>query len=175
MIRTFFRSKDFWPMIDSANPLQVWPLKDIIRHVPAAGDDIYGGMFLFVTNVLTTFCQRLKDLKVSFTLFQMNATQLPGILNEGGRAQKKFDRIEVRDISPWLVPQTAHATHTLPNHQVSNIADRCHLSLSPILSHLAPLPINHPPSRKTDKPIPQRHPRDAMPLTRSLNRYCHHE
>lgn len=124
MIRTFFRSKDFWPMIDSADPLQGWPLKDIIRHVPAAGDDIYGGMFLFVTNVLTIFCQRLKDLKVSFTLFQINTTQLPGILNEGGRAQKKFDRIEVRDITLGSPPKSPCYSHA---------------SKSPGLQHCRPL------------------------------------
>ena len=82
-------------MMDSADPLQGWPLKDIIRHVPSAKNDIYGRMSLCMTDILTKFCQRLRVLKVSFTLFQLNATKLSELLENAGFTQKKFDRIEV--------------------------------------------------------------------------------
>ncbi|KAL5347467.1 hypothetical protein ACLOAV_007779 [Pseudogymnoascus australis] len=64
---TFFQTADTWPLHDNADPLN---------------------------DELRTFLLRLSGLKVSFRLLQVNAADLPGLLESGS-----FSRIEVSNIS----------------------------------------------------------------------------
>jgi hypothetical protein len=87
-------------MMDSANPLEGWPLKEVLKKAPSAKNDIYGSLFLHVQEALLKFYRRLKNLKVRFQLFQVNAVELPGILQQRGISKNSFDRIEVRLFDP---------------------------------------------------------------------------
>ena len=82
-------------MMDSANPLEGWPLKDVLRKSPFAKNDLYGRLFVYVHDALLKFCRRLENLKVCFQLFQTDAMELPSFLQRRGFGKASFDRIEV--------------------------------------------------------------------------------
>ena len=82
-------------MLDSADPLEGWPIEEIIQKAPAAKNDIYGSLFFYLQDVLGLFCHRIGRLKVSIQLFQVDARQLPSIVGREGMNQCSFDRIEV--------------------------------------------------------------------------------
>lgn len=82
-------------MLDSADPLQGWPADEIIRNAPLAKNDLYGGLFIYLQDVLWRFCDRVSKLKVDFQLFQVDALRLPSLLKLYGIGRHSFDRIEV--------------------------------------------------------------------------------
>lgn len=84
--------------MDSADPLDGWSMQDVLRSVPFAKNDVYGGMFNHVQDTLFEFCQKIQKLKVCFQLFHMNALELPRTLKQTGMDQSSFDRIEVRQV-----------------------------------------------------------------------------
>lgn len=83
-------------MLDCADPLQGWPIDEIIQKAPPAKNDIYGSLFFYLQDVLWRFCHQISRLKVSIQLFQVNALLLPSIVEQYGMGQCSFDRIEVR-------------------------------------------------------------------------------
>jgi hypothetical protein len=82
-------------MKDSADPLDGWPLEEMILRVQPAKKDIYGCLYLHIQAILLRFLQRIEGLNVSFQLFCTDALELPGILKECGVGKHSFDRIEV--------------------------------------------------------------------------------
>jgi hypothetical protein len=50
---------NFWPMMDSANPLKTWPIKGIMARAPAIKNDPYGGVHYLVKSILRKFCNSL--------------------------------------------------------------------------------------------------------------------
>ncbi|KAF7905570.1 uncharacterized protein EAF01_006091 [Botrytis porri] len=95
---TLFQSTDFWPMMDSADPLQGWPFEAHYSKLLSARDDIYGSLYFYLQDQLQGFCKRIENLKIRFQLFELDAVDLPGILKERGIAKDYFDRIEVSNI-----------------------------------------------------------------------------
>ncbi|TVY40387.1 hypothetical protein LSUB1_G002857 [Lachnellula subtilissima] len=95
---TFYQADDFWPMMDSANPVQGWPVKDWVNKAPAK-KDIYGSLFIYIRKVLLRFCQRITELDVQFQLLQVNALKLPETIKICGVGKHSFDRIEVSNIT----------------------------------------------------------------------------
>lgn len=97
-------------MLDSADPLNGWSLKEVEQcsSGPATAD-IYGKLFYHVRAVLRAFLVRLSGLQVSFRLFQMDAADLTDYLESGS-----FSRIEVRiclELSRPDVPSLDLARH----------------------------------------------------------------
>jgi hypothetical protein len=82
-------------MTDSADPLEGWPLVEVLKKASTAKNDIYGSLFLYINEVLLKFCNRTTSLNVSFSLYHVNATELPSILSQSGMDKNSFDRIEV--------------------------------------------------------------------------------
>lgn len=82
-------------MLDSADPLEGWPIDEIIEKAPPAKNDMYGSLFFYLQDTLGLFCRRMGGLKVSIQLFQVDARKLPSIINRDGMDQCSFDRIEV--------------------------------------------------------------------------------
>ena len=93
-------------MLDSADPLEGWPIDEIIQKAPLAKNDIYGSLFFYLQDVLWQFCQHIGRLKVSIQLFQVDARKLPSIVKQHEMGQRSFDRIEVR--FPNLIPYFAY-------------------------------------------------------------------
>ena len=85
-------------------------------------EDIYGCLYFFISEQLHMFAQRLRDLKISFKIFPLDATQLSMSMRQnvfakyGVSASIRFDRIAV-----------------------SNILDANYVGLRDVLTHWAPL------------------------------------
>jgi hypothetical protein len=62
-----------------------------MKYAPAAQKDEHGAIFFHVRGLLTKFCNRLQNQKLSFTMFNTLAQHLGDYLSD-----QKFDRIEVR-------------------------------------------------------------------------------
>lgn len=89
--RTLFQDSDAWPLKDSADPCEGWAAKDIKDFfVGDLVNDVYGKLYFYIKDMLTSFCRRIETLKVSFNLFQTDATSLVDHFSPG-----TFARIEV--------------------------------------------------------------------------------
>lgn len=82
-------------MKDSADPLGGWDLKETLKTTGPANNDLYGGLYYYLKDLLRRFFNRLSVLDVSFHLTQMDAVDLPNHLNREKEAGYEFDRIEV--------------------------------------------------------------------------------
>ena len=83
-------------MKDSADPMQGWPIEEVIQKAPLAKNDIYGSLFYYLHNLLWQFCHQMDSLKINIQLFQVDALKLPSIFKQHGIGQYSFDRIEVQ-------------------------------------------------------------------------------
>lgn len=83
-------------MMDSADPLGGWSIHDVLGKVPLAKNDLYGGLYFHVHDLLFKFCERIKCMKLTFVLFQVNALELVDTFKECGLLKQGFDRVEVR-------------------------------------------------------------------------------
>ncbi|PZC93522.1 MYND finger family protein [Pyrenophora tritici-repentis] len=90
---TFFRQQGVWPMLDDADPLSGWSYNEYITHSSAAKNDVYGAFFNFLRNLLLQFCKRVRNSKIVFRLFNVNAVNLPSYTKD-----IRFDRIEAANI-----------------------------------------------------------------------------
>ena len=103
-----------WPIKDSADPLEGWPIEEVIQKAPLAKHDIYGSLFMYIQDILLAFCRQIGRHKVFFELFHVDALELPDMVKQRSTATMFFDRIEVRLIilrfleentltPPWLL------------------------------------------------------------------------
>ncbi|OBT89075.1 hypothetical protein VE02_01946 [Pseudogymnoascus sp. 03VT05] len=67
---------------------------DVKQMSSPAPEDWYGKLYFFLHKVLKKFLGRLKDLRVSFDIYNVDAKELPLILKQG-----IYSRIEVANIS----------------------------------------------------------------------------
>ena len=89
-------------MLDSADPLEGWPIDQVFHKAPLAKNDVYGSLYFYLQDVLWRFCHQISRLKLSIQLSQVDALRLPSIIEQYKMGQSSFDRIEVR--FPKLVP-----------------------------------------------------------------------
>lgn len=82
-------------MMDSADPLQGWPMEDVLKKTPKAKNDLYGGLFFYIQEVLVEFCSKLQALDVNLVLLHGDAAKLPITLGNDFNLPQLFDRIEV--------------------------------------------------------------------------------
>jgi hypothetical protein len=82
-------------MMDSANPLTSWSVKEVTLTATFAKNDIYGSLFIYIQDILSQFCHQIERLNVCFQLFQVDALELPSIMKQCGMGKHYFDRIEV--------------------------------------------------------------------------------
>ncbi|OBT97521.1 hypothetical protein VE01_04562 [Pseudogymnoascus verrucosus] len=83
-----------WLMSDQANPSSGWLTTDVKQTSSPAPEDWYGKLYFFLHKVLKKFLGRLKDLRVSFDIYNVDAKELPLNLKQG-----IYSRIEVANIS----------------------------------------------------------------------------
>jgi len=86
-------------MLDSADPLNGWPLGDVIKKATTASHDIYGSLYRYLNDTISLFCEEAHKIDVNFTLFQVDAVELPSRLGNSGKPKGDFDRIEVCPLS----------------------------------------------------------------------------
>jgi hypothetical protein len=66
-------------MMDSANPLEGWPIEDIMGMAPVAKNDLYGGLYHLVKGFLQ-FCDGIALCPTRIQLLYVDAAELPGVL-----------------------------------------------------------------------------------------------
>ena len=129
--RTLFDNEGKWQLHDSSDPLNGWRLEEVVSsgaHFGAPKSDIYGAFYYHLLSKLEGFCQRLSNMKITFQLFECDASDLPQYLKGLPRKQSLFDRIEVSNIidrgyvglertlttlAPWLKPADVNPHATL--------------------------------------------------------------
>ncbi|KAK7539554.1 uncharacterized protein J3D65DRAFT_666267 [Phyllosticta citribraziliensis] len=95
---TLFREQDEWSMPPiMGDPIDGWSLRDILKK-PLAKNDIYGGMFFYVQDLLKRFCTKIQALKIDFVLLHNEANDLPKTLANDPKSPQHFDRIETSNL-----------------------------------------------------------------------------
>jgi hypothetical protein len=90
-------------MMDSADPLEGWPAKDVAKKALPAKNDMYGNLFVYLQSILLEFCNKLQRTKACFHLFNVDAVDLPGLMQQGRIDKFYFDRIEVSCMDPVVI------------------------------------------------------------------------
>jgi hypothetical protein len=108
-------------MKDDADPHGGWAYGDYIKHVPIAKNDINGGLFFYLQSLLLQFCYRIHNMRIDIHVFNVDAKDLSHYLDQPGKEEIRFDRIEVCDP---LITLRADKYSRLTTKQVSNICDR---------------------------------------------------
>ena len=118
-------------MLDCADPLQGWPIDEVIQKAPLAKNDMYGSLFFYLQDILRRFCHQISRLKLSVQIYQVDALNLPTrIVEQYKMGQNSFDRIEVR--FPKLIPYFASRFCCLGDCvrlNVKNIASLDHFAI----------------------------------------------
>ncbi|KAK1055362.1 hypothetical protein LTR12_013176 [Friedmanniomyces endolithicus] len=83
-----------WPMMDSANPLDGWDRREVLRISSGlATNDLYGKLVTYLTRLFSDFHSVLQSHTSTFSLFNMDVGSLPHHL-----PKDSFARIEVSNI-----------------------------------------------------------------------------
>ncbi|OBT66458.1 hypothetical protein VE03_03695 [Pseudogymnoascus sp. 23342-1-I1] len=90
---TLFSNSKSWLMSDKADPSAGWPTFDVKQTSSPAAEDWYGKLFVFLHKVLKNFLGHLKETRVSFDIYNVDAKDLPLNLKQG-----IYSRIEVANI-----------------------------------------------------------------------------
>jgi hypothetical protein len=77
-------------MKDSADPIDGWDLREVLKVCGPASNDIYGKLYCLLSSLFSRFYQRLSMLEIHLELLNIDAQSLPDHLR--GRT---FSRIEV--------------------------------------------------------------------------------
>ena len=81
--------------MDSADPLNTWPMEEVIKKAGPAENDIYGGLHKYVADILEQFCTRLATVEIKFHMTEVDALALEKTSDLSGKPESSFDRIEV--------------------------------------------------------------------------------
>ncbi|ROW09323.1 hypothetical protein VPNG_05867 [Cytospora leucostoma] len=91
---TFFQSADEWPLKDSSDPMDGWPISEVLDTHTAARDDVNGKLFQYIRSTLAVVHSRLRSLEISFQLFHGDIQRVIQLID----AEPRYDRIEVSNI-----------------------------------------------------------------------------
>ena len=82
-------------MMDHADPLDGWPMNELMQFAKPAKNDLYGALYRYLTELFTRFCQRLKSVNIHLQVNQVDAIALKDTLELPKGPEHLFDRIEV--------------------------------------------------------------------------------
>lgn len=89
----YLPSSDVWPMDDRSDPLNGWPIQEVVRVQTIATEDIYGKLYVYLRDLFERFLSRLAQMEVNFELRSAHPTELLRIFQVN-----KFARIDVCDL-----------------------------------------------------------------------------
>lgn len=116
-------------MLDGASPMEGWSTQEVLDSpIGRASNDLYGRLHYYVRDLISRLHRWLSASTCSFQLFNVNAAELPDLLDG-----LTFDRIEV-----CLIGSRSKSQHGLTRTKVSNITDVCYLGTTLTLYCLAP-------------------------------------
>ncbi|GJE88932.1 zf-MYND and DUF4470 domain-containing protein [Phanerochaete sordida] len=98
--RFLFSPAGAWLLSDGANPLAGWDIEAVVASGVAHGctpEDLYGGLYFHVVGALEALGERLRTLRVAFTVANQDAGALASALAPGAAALR-FDRIDVSNL-----------------------------------------------------------------------------
>ncbi|KAJ5210551.1 hypothetical protein N7491_010358 [Penicillium cf. griseofulvum] len=81
-------------MDDKADPLDGWPIREVAREQTMAKEDLYGKLYMYLRRVFQQFLDSLARTEIDIELLNVDAIQLPEILQKD-----KYARIEVSNIT----------------------------------------------------------------------------
>lgn len=104
---TLFSEDGRWMLRDFADPLEGWDIREIIAAGKACGaqpEDVYGCFYFYLTKQLRILANRIRKLKITFQLSNLEACALSkGI--QGGHLESvglpptvRFDRIDLSNL-----------------------------------------------------------------------------
>lgn len=120
-----------FPLLDMANPLDGWSLSEVIGlSTWKAKDDIYGHLYIYLTEMFSKFSRRLSSMNIVINLFKSEPAKLPARIassRDGNASPLSYDRIDLSTLgqptqlgpelslimfSPFLRPkiENPHAT-----------------------------------------------------------------
>jgi hypothetical protein len=115
-------------MKDEASPSDGWNYSDYATTSPGAKADGYGAIFFYLRELLTAFCIRVREVKMSFQVYYVDALDLEQYVGN-----MKFDRIEVS------LTAVGQITPYLTYAQLANICDRGYVGPHRCLQVFSPL------------------------------------
>ncbi|KAH8101977.1 hypothetical protein BXZ70DRAFT_987516 [Cristinia sonorae] len=104
---SLFSPEGKWLQDDLADPLQSWDTADVFaagRHYGVPQADVYGCLYFYLRDQLSSFAERLKTFNISFHLFNLGPSELAtristGYLYKCGISRSiLFDRIDLSNI-----------------------------------------------------------------------------
>lgn len=106
--------------MDDVEPLEGWNFAEVLetKHSSAA-NDVYGKLFIHIGSVLSSFNHRLSKFGANFELRNLDAAELPRVLNPGS-----FARIEVQFVTTHQIPRALLTLTRRPTSAMFSIWDR---------------------------------------------------
>jgi hypothetical protein len=77
-------------MKDSSSPRDGWSSSEYTKSALDTKADEYGALFFYLRELLLAFCTRIRNIKVSFQMYYVDAKELDQYVGD-----MAFDRIEV--------------------------------------------------------------------------------
>lgn len=95
-------------MMDSADPLDGWPIPEVFATPTGARDDVNGKLYNYIRSTFIVFHSRLRALDIKFRLFQGDIQAVVPLID--GSTPAQYDRIEVRILHPVRLSETPSPT-----------------------------------------------------------------
>ncbi|KAK4207107.1 hypothetical protein QBC37DRAFT_456544 [Rhypophila decipiens] len=71
-----FQKSDTWLIDDKADPLDGWPVWEVLRHPSSAKEDRYGKLYAYLRDIFKTFLDRVATLDISFEMYYLDASNI---------------------------------------------------------------------------------------------------
>jgi hypothetical protein len=80
--------RNFWPMADSADPIEGWANGDVLATFSGpASRDLYGKLYYYVKDILQSFHHRMSSLECNIQMFSVDAQGPSSHLQESSLAR----------------------------------------------------------------------------------------
>lgn len=86
---------DEWPIMDSADPQEGWPISEVLNTHTRAQGDVNGKLYQYVRSTLVDFHSRLRSSAMKFQFYHGDVEHVVPLLLD---ADMRYDRIEVRPV-----------------------------------------------------------------------------
>ena len=94
-----FPTEMTWPLYYISDPSDGYVVYDVLGKATGAYNDFYGAFHAYIGDFVRRACERIKTSPVSFTLYNVNAINVPKLLTAQNKMGDGFDRIDVRCFS----------------------------------------------------------------------------
>lgn len=93
---TIFSKDKTWPQRGETDAFRGWSYAKVLEKAGTNSNDIYGALNRYITDLIRTFCERIRHVRLNFTVYDIDAVNLPRTMAMHGKVKSGFDSIEVR-------------------------------------------------------------------------------